>query len=126
MTHKVNKNKRQKTDISTFEPAQCIQINGGVNSLAWLDGETLIAGCEEHAIKLVDIEKSYIVKQSVLTQHKVPTCIDTSSSNLILTGSEDAIIRLWDVRTGENKPVKQLAGQYEGHSAYISQVRFNE
>lgn len=123
MEHSISKsNKRQKTEISTFAPSQSIQINGGISTLTWLDDITLVAGCHEHAIKLVDIEKSYIVKQSILTQHKVPTCIDTSGTNLLLSGSEDSIIRLWDIRTGSDKPVKQLASQYEGHSKYISQV----
>lgn len=108
--------KRQRTDISTFAPAKYVQINGGVDSLAWLDGDNLVAGCRDHAIKIIDVEKSYVTKQSIQTEHKVPTSMDTSQDHLILTGSEDAIIRLWDCRTGENRPAKQMVHQYEGHN----------
>lgn len=87
-----------------------------MDSLAWLDGDNLVAGCRDHAIKIIDVEKSYVTKQSIQTEHKVPTSIDTSQDHLILTGSEDAIIRLWDCRTGENRPNKQLVHQYEGHN----------
>jgi WD40 repeat protein len=73
-------------------------VNGGVKSLSWLNGETLVVGCEEHAIKLIDAERGAFVKQSILTQHKVPTCMDCSQGSLILSGSEDATIRLWDTR----------------------------
>ena len=96
-----------------------------MNSLSWLDGDTLVAGCEDHSIKLVDIEKSYIIKQSILTSHKVPTCMDTSSRNLILTGSEDSTIRLWDCRTGSERPAKQMLHSYQGHQAWISSVQLN-
>lgn len=109
--------KRQKTEVSTFEPAHTFHVSGGVESLTWLNGETLVAGCQDHAIKLIDAEKSYIVKQSILTQHKVPTCIDTAQDNLVLMGSEDAILRLWDIR---DKSGKQVLNEYKSHSAYIT------
>jgi WD40 repeat protein len=92
--------KRQKTEISTFNPQHVFHVNGGVESLEWLDGDTLIAGCQDHALKLIDIEKSYVIKQSILTSHKVPSCMDTANGNLILMGSEDACIRLFDTRAG--------------------------
>ena len=57
-----------------------------------------MAGCQDHAIKLIDIEKSYLIKQSIMTDHKVPTCMDTGAESLILTGCEDSIIRLYDTR----------------------------
>jgi len=44
---------------------------------------------------------------------------------LILSGSEDSCVRLWDVRSGEKRPVKQMVHQYEGHSRWVSQVKFN-
>ena len=87
-----------------------------------MDGETLVAGCEDHALKVVDVEKSYIVKQSVLTQHKVPTCIDTAHGNLILSGSEDAVIRLWDLR---QERIARKLPVFDGHSRWISSVKFN-
>lgn len=75
-----------------------IQVNGGVQSLNWLDSDTIVAGCQDHAIKLVDIEKSFVVKQSIMLEHKTPTCMDTNGENLILAGCEDSVIRLYDTR----------------------------
>ena len=97
-----------------------------MNTLNWLNGETLVAGCSrDHAIKLVDVEKSHLIKQSILTEHKVPTCLDTAQDFLALTGSEDSVIRLWDTRTGEQRPAKQMSHTYKGHSRWITQVKFN-
>lgn len=50
--------------------------------------------------------------------------MDCTQSNLILTGSEDAIVRLWDTRTGD-KATKHLQNEYNGHQQYISSVKFN-
>jgi len=46
--------------------------------MEWLDGDSLVAGCGDHALKVIDIEKSYLVKQSIMTEYKVPTCLDTA------------------------------------------------
>ena len=116
--------KRQKVDVPELEPAQFIQVKGGVHSLGWLDGDSLVAGCGDHAIKVVDIEKSFVIKQSILTDDKVPTCMDTAFGNLILTGSEDGVIRLWDTRAGSASK-KQLAAQFSSHNKFISKVCFN-
>ena len=36
-------------------PEAAIQVKGGVASLAWLDGQNLVAGCsEDHALKVLD------------------------------------------------------------------------
>ena len=116
--------KRRKVEVSTLEPSQMIQVNGGVHSLAWLDSDTLVAGCQDHAIKLVDIEKSFMVKQSIMLEHKTPTCMDTGSENLILAGCEDSVIRLFDTRVSGSQKA-QLKNSYEAHSRYVTQVRFN-
>jgi len=50
----------------------------------------------------------------------VPTCIDTAQGNLVLSGSEDSIIRLWDTRAQD-----KMVHQYQGHQRWISQVQFN-
>lgn len=101
-------------------------MKGGVHSLCWLDGDNLVAGCGDHAIKLVDIEKSFVIKQSILTDNKVPTCIDTAQDNLILSGSEDGVIRLWDTRLGSaSKSTKHLSAQFSSHTRMISRVCFN-
>jgi WD40 repeat protein len=92
--------------------------------LSWMNEETLVAGCEDHAIKLVDVEKSQHVTQSILTDSKVPTCIDTDFNNLVLSGCEDGVIRLWDVRASEKKQ-KLLQNSFKGHRGWISAVKFN-
>jgi WD40 repeat protein len=72
----------------------------------------------------VDIEKSFVVKQSIMLDHKTPTCLDTGSNNLILAGCEDSVIRLFDTRVNGTTKA-QMKNQYEAHSRYITQVKFN-
>lgn len=54
--------------------------------------------------------------------HKVPGCVDTAMSQLILVGSEDATIRLWDTRLNSTKGA---VSSYENHTRGITQVQFN-
>lgn len=118
--------KRQRVEHTPFVPTQYIQINGGVNALSWINGENLVAGCAtDHAIKIIDIEKSYLIKQSINTDYKVPTCLDTAQDHLILQGSEDSVIRLWDTRAGDQKSAKLINHKFKGHSKWVSQVKFN-
>ncbi len=89
-----------------------------------MNGDDLVAGCkEDHAIKIVDVEKSYVVKQSVHTNFKAPCCLDTAQDSLILAGCEDGAVRLWDVRAGDRS--KLLRSEYKGHSKWVTSVNFN-
>jgi WD40 repeat protein len=96
-------NKRRKMESSVIKPSHFIQVHGGVESLGWMNDEVLVAGCRDHAIKLVDINKSFLVKQSLITESKVPTCLDTDLDSLILAGSEDGVVRLFDIRANEKR-----------------------
>jgi WD40 repeat protein len=40
-----------------------------------------------------------------------------------LSGHEDGVVRLWDVRSGSSE--KTFKAQYESHDKWISQVKFN-
>ena len=60
-----------------------------------------------------------------MTDSKVPTCLDTDLNNLILSGSEDGVIRLWDTRGTTKSAQRFLSSTYKGHSGWITQVRFN-
>ena len=55
--------KRQKVAAATdLQPKEYIQVKGGVSSPTWLDGDSLVAGCGDHAIKIVDVENAYVIK----------------------------------------------------------------
>ena len=60
----------------------------------------------------------------MFTNFKVPTCLDSIQDTMILTGHEDATIKLWDVRSGANE--KKYKSSYEGHESWISQVKVNQ
>jgi WD40 repeat protein len=91
----------------------------GANVIAWLDSDTLVAGCQDHAIKLVDLEKTFLIKQSILTDYKLPTSMDTFGSK-ILAGCEDASVRLYDTRSGS-----KMVSEYQAHNRFITGVKFN-
>lgn len=85
-----------------------------------MDSDTLVAGCNDHAIKLIDLEKTFLIKQSIMTDYKTPTCMD-SSSNLVLIGCEDSTLRLYDTRSSGSK----MAAQFQAHNRWITGVKFN-
>lgn len=86
-----------------------------MESLSWLSGDELVAGCrDDHAIKVVDIEKSFVIKQSIQTDYKTPCSLDTAQDSLVLAGCEDCVIRLWDLRSNEKG--KYFRHSYSGHS----------
>ncbi len=60
----------------------------------------------------------------MFTSFKVPTCIDSSQESTLISGHEDAVVRLWDVRSGSAE--KSFKTEYEGHEKWVSQVKFNQ
>jgi WD40 repeat protein len=50
--------------------------------------------------------------------------MDSAQESTLITGHEDAVVRLWDVRSGASE--KTFKAQYEGHDKWISQVKFNQ
>ena len=116
-------NKRQRVETKQLAPHQAIQVKGGVGSLAWLDGQSLVAGCvNDHALKVLDAETAQI-SATVLTDYKAPLAIDATQGNLIVAGCEDAILRLFDVRA--NTKVRSINKTYDGHSRAITSVACN-
>ena len=63
------------------------------------------------------------MEEILFTQHKVPTCLDSSQEHTLLTGNEDSVVRLWDVRSGSSEKI--FKAQFESHEKWISQVKFN-
>jgi WD40 repeat protein len=79
-------------------PSSSISVGGGVSALHWSTPDNVIAGCYDHSIKIIDVS-SQQVQEVMFTDHKVPTSLD-SSRDLIISGHEDSLIRLWDLRSG--------------------------
>ena len=90
--------------------------------MKWSGPSKIFAGCLDHSIKLINVDRSQ-VEEVLFTSHKVPTCMDTSQESTLITGHEDAVVRLWDVRSGTSE--KTFKSQYESHEMWISKVKFN-
>jgi WD40 repeat protein len=112
--------KRVKTSqVSNIGPAAKIHCAGGISSLKWASPNQIAAGCRDHTIKLVNVERQQ-VEEVIFTSHKVPTSLDSTKGSLLLTGHEDSVIRLWDVRTGASE--RNAKAEYEAHSQWVSTV----
>eukprot|EP00347_Sterkiella_histriomuscorum_P003660 403363437 len=114
--------KRVKTNIAYIGSHSQIVCNGGVQCMKWATPEKIYVGSNDHSVKIINVEKQAI-EEVMFTNYKVPTCIDSAQDSLVLTGHEDASIKLWDVRTGASE--KKYKASFEGHSSWISQVKFN-
>ena len=104
-------------------PTAEIACSGGISAVKWAGPTRIYAGCaSDHSIKMVNAEKQQ-VEEVIFTSHKVPTCLDTiHGEDLILTGHEDGIVRLWDARAGSNAAQQKL---FDCGSKWVSQVRVN-
>ena len=77
-------------------------------------------GGQDHQIKIVNVDTKKI-EEIIFTNHKVPTSIDSIQDSLILTGHEDSLIRLWDIRVSSaGSSEKKFKSQYEGHDSWVS------
>lgn len=68
--------------------------------MSWASASVLVAGCTDHQLRVFDMEKQK-VQASIFTNHKVATAIDCNFSGenqLVLSGHEDGLVRLYDLR----------------------------
>lgn len=114
--------KRQKTNESHISAVSQISCGGGISSMKWNDPTQILVGCYDHAIKIVNVDRAQVV-EVLFTNHKVATCMDAVQSDILITGHEDAVVRLWDIRSGQQE--KKFKSAYDSHTKYVSQVKFN-
>ena len=107
-----------------MNPHSKIAVGGhGISAMKWVGPSKIFVGCKgDHTVKIVNSERAQ-VEEVMFTQHKVATCLDAVNEDLLLTGHEDALVKLWDVRTGAAE--RNFKSVYDAHSQWISQVKFN-
>lgn len=58
-----------------------------------------------------------------MTQNKVPLCMDGLSEDVVLTGQEDGVVRLYDLRESTTDARRyRVAAQFSGHTRAVSRV----
>jgi WD40 repeat protein len=116
----LKKHKRAKTTVAFLRPTSKIEGNKHpINCMNWINNSEIVTGGYDHAIRVFNVDKEEH-SHSVFTNNKGVTCIDSIKDN-ILAGSEDHVIRLWDIRSKSTDPVKQ----FRGHNGWVSTVKLN-
>jgi len=103
---------------------------GSINSLAFSpDGNILAAGCDESSIILWDVSNpislkviTKYAKENSVAAHTGPvnSVVFSPDSKILASGSEDNMIILWNVATGQ--PIGQ---PITGHSGSVTSVAFS-
>jgi WD40 repeat protein len=113
--------KRQKTGVKTVAPTGSIKNVSGVTSIHWSTVDSIVCGGNDHQIKVMDVNKQ-AVQESIFTQHKTMTAVDTSAM-MVLAGMEDGIVKVFDLRSQSTKA--QSVMEFSAHQKWVSQVKCN-
>lgn len=102
-------------DKVILNPHSKISVSGnGISALKWAGPSKIFAGCKgDHTVKVINSDRAQ-VEEIMFTQHKVATCIDAVNEDFLLTGHEDALVKLWDVRTGVAE--RSFKSVYDAHN----------
>jgi ribosome biogenesis protein YTM1 len=110
--------------LSTFSAHQS-QISG----VAWLNDMQIATSSWDHSVKVWQIESSQQDCLITLNGSRVVSCLDKLSSQVVATGHPDCTIRLWDIRTSENKEASMLVSDTTlkpSHKAWVSAVQWSK
>ncbi|KHN86869.1 Ribosome biogenesis protein WDR12 -like protein [Toxocara canis] len=115
------KSKKKRTDVVTKMPMVTLAGHKEVIvGVKWLpcSKKDVVTVSWDHTILLWDLELAGYTGS--LSSTKSFTCVSTCPSNgLIITGSVDPVIRLWDPRSREGSLVKQ---SFIGHNGWVSSL----
>ncbi|XP_066138122.1 DDB1- and CUL4-associated factor 10 homolog [Euwallacea fornicatus] len=108
---------RQSCRSSTFD-----QYQGGIFNLEFnLDGRLLAAACEAKQVLLHDSGNQKRIKTIENAHLKCVNCIKFLNEKTFATGSDDTLIKLWDIRN-LNNCLKTL----HGHRSWVKNIEWSE
>lgn len=115
-------------DLVTGEPGRL--LSGHQKPAVWLrfssDGRFLYSGGKDRSVIIWDLENGSL--KTRLKQHKDDvSCGELSpDGRLLATGSWDNTVCLWNASTGECLDVLGSTGTNDGHSGWITGLRYSE
>ena len=91
--------------------------------MKWTTNDSIVTGSNDHQIKVYDVTK-LAVQESVFTNHKTITCLDSTSS-FVFGGFEDGVVRVFDLRKSSSSARSSAVQTYVAHDKWVSQIRTN-
>jgi LPXTG-site transpeptidase (sortase) family protein len=120
MTFSVFSQNNDSSDDPDITPIQALQVFGGsLDTVAFSpDGETLVTGGRDHAVRVWDVETSE--NTAILAGHSdwISSVVYSPDGTVIASGGRDTNIWLWNVQTETSLRL------IEGHQAEIKAIEF--
>jgi len=121
---RVGKDSNQVTKHHSKEMTPLSTLDGhtqAVTAICWPHPLAVYSGSYDHSIRLWDVERQSCT--NVWNGSKVISSLDFSlHANLLASGHEDSLIRLWDPRKADKEVVK---ASLKSHKGWVSCVRWS-
>eukprot|EP01017_Pseudomicrothorax_dubius_P035253 TRINITY_DN4910_c0_g1_i2.p1 TRINITY_DN4910_c0_g1~~TRINITY_DN4910_c0_g1_i2.p1 ORF type:complete len:493 (+),score=123.99 TRINITY_DN4910_c0_g1_i2:99-1481(+) len=116
-----NPRKKVKLSLNELRPAQELRSvhTECLSQLIWRDQKTIITGSHDHTVKFFDADK-LAESQTIKCGDNIVSAL-AATNQMLLTGHEDAYIRLWDERAG----MRQVSRLFKSHSLWVSSLEFH-
>ncbi|KYO01184.1 microtubule-associated protein ytm1 homologue, putative [Plasmodium reichenowi] len=124
LTNEHNTNKRKKKSV--VFPKKCIHNDSGmITSLKFFDNIKFLSTGLDKNIKIYDLTSSYV--SCSYSYNKSIICSDILNNDLFITADEHSMIKLFDVRNTNEKPVLSLnENKYHMHDKIITSLKTNK